>query len=307
MYAENATTRKSDNNLDGLLETMARKIDHFMLDKGNGLSVVNSSLTLHRYEEATELTSFLQEPAICLLVQGKKRVLLGDEEYLLDNKHYLTASVDLPVVAQVVEASKEEPYLGITLRLDRHEIAQMIDEDNITPVANQPTDRGLSLTRLEMPLAQAFLRLITLLAHPEETPVIAPLIYREVLYRILTGNQNNQLFQIITAGSRSHQVAQAIEWLKKNYSRSFKLDELATVSGMSASSLRYHFQIMTAMSPLQFQKKLRLYQTGASHHRPVWKQEKTTPFGQDRKNYLQLRQKCSRHFARHCQEKRFWN
>ena len=148
--------------------------------------------------------------------------------------------------------------MGLTLRLDKKQIAQMMLEDHIPPPRNHAADRGLAVSRLELPLARAFLRLADLLDHPEDMPVLAPLVQQEIIYRLLKGEQGKRLQQVSMVGSHSHQIARAIDWLKENYAKSFKVDDLAALSGMSTSSLHHHFRAMTAMSPLQFQKRLRL-------------------------------------------------
>ena len=258
MQTETGILENENNAFNGLIETMAEKIDYYTLAKGNEPTSVYSPLTMYRYEAPTELTSYVQEPAVCLIVQGYKRVLLGDEEYFYDQEHYLITLVDLPVSAQILEASKDKPYLGLTLKLDKKQIAQMMLNDRISNSRNLPADRALAVSRLDVPLTQAFQRLITLLDHPEDIPVPAPLVQEEIVYRLLTGEQGKRLQQISMVGSHSHQIARAIEWLKNNFDQAFKVDELAALSGMSTSSLHYHFRAVTAMTPLQFQKRLRL-------------------------------------------------
>lgn len=189
---------------------------------------------------------------------GKKRVILGDEEYIYDKDHYLITAVDLPLVAQIFDVSKSNPYMGLTLKLEKKQIAQMLLDDHITISKNQASDRGLAVSKIDLEIVKALLRLIDLLDRPQDIPVLAPLIQREILYRLLTSEQGQRLQHISMIGSHSHQISRAIEWLRENYDKSFKIEELASYSGMSSSSLHYHFRAMTAMSPLQFQKRLRL-------------------------------------------------
>ena len=235
MQPENNIMNCEINGLDGIMDALVKKIDRYTQAKGNEEATVHAPLTIYRFEAPTELTSYIQEPAVCLIVQGNKRVLLGDEEYFYDKDHYLITSIDLPVVAQILEASKDKPYLGLTLKLDRKKIAEMMFEDHISISRNRTADRGLAVSMLELPIAHAFLRLVELLDHPEDIPVLAPLIQQEILYRLLTGEQGKRLQQISMVGSHSHQIARAIDWLKENFAKSFKIDDLAALSGMSTS------------------------------------------------------------------------
>jgi AraC-like DNA-binding protein len=228
------------------------------LAKENEPITVYPALSIYRYQDPTELTSYLQEPSICLIAQGHKRVLLGEDEYFYDQDHYLITSIDLPLVAQILEASREKPYLGLTLKLEKKHIAQMMVDNELSISRTQNESRGLAVSRITLPMVQAFLRLIDLLDHPDDIPALAPLVQKEILYRLLTGEQGQRLRQISMVGSHSHQIARAIDWLKENYDKTFKVDDLASHTGMSTSSLHYHFRAITAMSPLQFQKRLRL-------------------------------------------------
>ncbi len=218
------------------------------------------ALSLRRYEAPTEPTNYMHEPSICLSVQGAKRVLLGEEVYVYDAHHFLITSVDLPVVAQVLEASREKPYLGLMLKLDPRAITQlMVDSSFPAPRARQ-AGRGMAVSEVLLPLLNAFHRLIDLLDAPEDIPILAPLIQREILYRLLVGEQGPRLRQIGAAGSQSHQVARAIDWLKGNFTRPLRVDDLAAYAQMSTSTFHHHFRALTAMSPLQFQKWLRLHE-----------------------------------------------
>jgi AraC-like DNA-binding protein len=216
------------------------------------------ALRFSRWEEPTDPTSYTLEPSICLIAQGRKRVLLGQEHYDYDAQHFLITSVDLPVVAQIVEASKERPYLGLVMQLNPREIAQLMMDSNIPAPHTKQASRGMAVGDVSMPLLSAFLRLIDLLDEPAGIPILAPLVQREILYRLLVGEQSMRLQQIAAAGSHSHQIARAIDWLKNNFTQPFRVDDLANYTGMSTSSLHHHFRTLTAMSPLQFQKRLRL-------------------------------------------------
>jgi len=215
-------------------------------------------LLLRRWEHLTDPITYLHEPSICLLTQGAKRVMLKDDVYVYDANTYLITSVGLPVVAEVIEASKEKPYLGLMLQLDQRLIAQLMVERDLPQPRKEPTRRGMATGEMTPQLLNAFIRLVDLLDSPEDIPILAPLVQREILYRLLVGEQGERLRQIASAGSHSNQIARAIDWLKSNYNQSLRVDDLAGHAGMSTSTFHHHFRELTAMSPLQYQKWLRL-------------------------------------------------
>jgi len=238
---------------EGLVERIAR-----WTAKSDRLDTAIPSLFLSRYETPTEKTSYLHEPSLCLVAQGAKHVLLGKELYTYDAHHFLITSVNLPIMAQVTEASKEKPYLGLMLKLEQRAITQMMVDSDLPSPRAQQASRGMAVGAVTLPLLDAFQRLIDLLDEPEDIPILAPLIQREILYRLLVGDQGPRLRQIAAGGTQSHQIAQAIDWLKDNYTRPLRVDDLATHASMSPSTFHRHFRELTAMSPLQFQKWLRL-------------------------------------------------
>lgn len=238
-----------------LAETVAR-----LADKQGSKATVIKALSLIRLDAPTQTTSYMHEPSICLIAQGAKRVLLGEETYAYDAQHFLLASVDLPIVAQITAASPETPYLGLKLKLDPREIAQLMADSSLPPPRAQQESRGMAVGELSESLLCAFLRLLDLLEEPEHIPILAPLVQREILYRLLMGPQGPRLRQIGAAGCRSHQIARAIDWLKANFSQPLRIDDLATRVRMSTSAFHHHFRALTAMSPLQYQKWLRLHE-----------------------------------------------
>jgi AraC-like DNA-binding protein len=257
MRRSNAPRTGTVNSKEVSHRALAERIARWT-GKENLVTTAIPSLRFHRWEHPTDPTSYTLEAAICLIAQGRKRVLLGEESYVYDAHHFLITSVDLPIVAQIIEASTERPYLGLALQLDPREIAQLMVDGNIPPPPTKQASRGMAVGELSVPLLGAFLRLIDLLDNPRDIPILAPLVEREILYRLLVGEQQVRLQQIAAAGTHGHQIARAIEWLKDNFARPFRVDDLASYTGMSASSLHQHFRALTAMSPLQFQKRLRL-------------------------------------------------
>jgi AraC-like DNA-binding protein len=246
-----------NNRMEGALATLARSIARWTDKDGLHVTAI-SALALARVDALNQPTSYMYEPSICLVAQGVKRVLLGDDTYVYDAHHYLITSVVLPAVVQVIKASREKPYLGLILKLDRREISQLMADSHLPPPRAQQSSRGMATGDVTLPLLNAFQRLIDLLAEPKDIPILAPIIQREILYRLLVGDQGARLRQIASAGSQSHQIARAIDWLKGNFTRPLRIDDLAGQASMSISTFHHHFRSMTALSPLQFQKQLRL-------------------------------------------------
>jgi AraC-like DNA-binding protein len=215
-------------------------------------------LSLFRRTEPTEPITGMYEPSICLVAQGAKRVQLGDDSYVYDPQHYLITSVHLPTVVQIIEASVEKPYLGLRLTFDMREVAQLMADSQLPPPKTQQSSRGMATGAVTLPLVNAFLRLIDLLGAAEDIPILAPVVQREIIYRLLVGDQGARLRQIAAAGSQSQQIARALEWLKENFTQPLRIDDLAEQARMSTSTFHHHFRSMTALSPLQYQKQLRL-------------------------------------------------
>jgi AraC-like DNA-binding protein len=249
-------TQNADD-LEFAISSLAERIGRFHRENGP-LNTLIPSLTLSRLETPTDPVSYMMESSICLIVQGVKRVLLGEEVYVYNTHNYLITSVGLPVVAQVLEASGEKPYLGLRIEFNQREIVQLMVDNNLPSPRTQQASRGMALGEVSLPLLDAFRRLLDLLDQPDDIPILAPLIQREILYRLLVGEQGPRLRQIGAVGSQSHQIAKAITWLKDNFTRQMHIDELAAEIGMSTSTFHHHFRALTAMSPLQFQKRLRL-------------------------------------------------
>jgi len=215
-------------------------------------------LSLYRREATTDLITGMYEPSVCVVAQGAKRVLLGDDTYVYDAQHYLITSVHLPTLVQIIEATPEKPYLGLRLTFDLREVTQMMVDSSLPVSRDQQMDRGMATSAVTPELLDAFRRLVDLLHQEQDIPILAPVIQREIIYRLLVGPQGARLRQIATAGSHGHQVAQAIQWMKDHFATSMKIEELAARAQMSTSTFHHHFRSVTAQSPLQYQKKLRL-------------------------------------------------
>jgi AraC-like DNA-binding protein len=240
-------------------ETLRESIARWTI-KGDQFPSAIPVLSLFREDEPTEPMSAVYEPSICMVVQGAKRVLLGNEQYVYNDHQYLITSVDLPTFFQVIEASKERPLLGLKLTFDIQEVSQLLVDSNFPHHRAQQSGHGMATSEITLPLLTAFQRLIDLLDEEHDIPVLAPIIQKEIIYLLLVGEQGARLRQIAAAGSQSQQMARAIEWLKDNFTQQLRIDDLASQARMSASSFHNHFRSMTALSPLQYQKHLRLHE-----------------------------------------------
>jgi AraC-like DNA-binding protein len=239
------------------LETLRKSIARWT-EQGDQLTTAIPGLSLHRRDAPTPPASYLYEPSICMVAQGAKRVLLGVDGYVYDAHHFLITSVDLPAVWQVIKASQGKPYLGLVLKLDRREMSQLMTDSHLPAPRARHSGRGMAVGEVTLPLLTAFQRLIHLLDEPKGIPILAPLIQREIVYRLLVGDQGARLRQMASARSESHQIARAIDWLKTHFTEALRIEELATEINMSTSTFHHHFRALTAMSPLQYQKWLRL-------------------------------------------------
>ena len=257
MRKQGVNQASENNSMEVAREALAKSIARWT-DKGDLPVTAIPGLSLFRRDAPTEPMSYMYEPTICLVAQGVKRVLLGDDTYVLDVHHFLITSVDLPTVVQVIKASREKPYLGLVLKLDQREISQLMADGNLPPPRAQESSRGMATGEVTLPLLTPLQRLIELLDEPKDIPILAPIIQREIFYRLLVGDQGARLRQMASARSPSHQIAQAIEWLKSHYTQPLRIDDLAARVHMSTSAFHHHFRRLTAMSPLQYQKWLRL-------------------------------------------------
>ena len=220
------------------------------------------NLSFHRQSSVTESLFHAARPSVAIIAQGAKDVTLGSETFHYSRMQYLLTSVDLPVQVRVVEASVDKPHLCVVLGIDIADVAALLDsESTIDSAAQQkilPATRGISVSDVSAELLDAMLRLVRLLDKPGEIATLAPLIRRELTYRLLNGPVGARLRHMALASSQSHQVGQAIDWIKHHYAQPLRIEHLAGMANMSMSSLHHHFKAITAMTPMQYQKLLRL-------------------------------------------------
>ncbi len=207
---------------------------------------------------SSELYHALQRPALCIVTQGAKTVLLGQEVYEYDASRMLVYSADLPVASQVTRATPAEPYLSFKLDLDPQRIAELIPKVYPHGLPRAPESRGMCVTPISLEIVNAAIRLLELMAHPGDAELLTPLIIQEILIRLLRSPIGIRVAHIGLAESSGQGIAKALAWLRSNFSQPMKAEELADLAHMSLRSFHQHFKTLTSMSPLQYQKVLRL-------------------------------------------------
>ncbi|WP_296256826.1 MULTISPECIES: AraC family transcriptional regulator [unclassified Pseudomonas] len=216
------------------------------------------SLFMVRHDRPLQSVPGLVQPALCIMAQGRKDVTLGGELLTYDPLNYLVVSVALPISGKVIYATPEDPHLAMRLDIDPADINALIAQAGPMSVPTHPSGRGMYVERIESQLLDAVLRLIRLLDSPKDIPMLAPLITREILYRLLRGSEGYRLYEIAIANCQTHRVTQAIKWLNEHFQQPLRIEDLARQANLSVSTLHHRFKAVTAMSPLQYQKQLRL-------------------------------------------------
>lgn len=224
----------------------------------DGVTQPLPGLHLGRLSVPSERIHSVLEPSFCVIAQGSKVVFLGETRYQYDPFNYLLATLELPRASQVLEASKEQPYLSLRLELDPTLVGSVIVEaGHVLPPSNGDV-RAIDVSPLDADLLDAVVRLVRLVEFPDEARMLMPLITREIIYRLLMGDQGGRLCHMTVSGGYTPNIATAIERLRQGYDQPIRIEQLAQELGMSVSSFHHHFKTVTALSPLQFQKRLRL-------------------------------------------------
>lgn len=259
MTALEQTATKAADTLEPLRALMAETIARRTVGQTDCATQL-PGLTFFRRETPMPPSICLVEPSIVLVVQGAKQMLVGGEAYPYGIHRFLITSLDLPANSEVTAASPEQPCLGLVLKLDLRTMAELIAQGGLSRPAEHGSDRGLGigLGAVTAALLDPVKRLLDLLDEPSALQVLGPLVEREIHYRLLMSEQAARLWHIASVGSQGHRVARAIDWLKMNYAATLRIEELAAHVQMSTSSLHHYFRRLTAMSPLQYQKWLRL-------------------------------------------------
>lgn len=239
------------------LNSLCSKIAQ-LTENGEKYKTQIHGLSLFNRNEVTDAFNIMYEPGICFIAQGEKRVFIGDDTFTYNANHYLLTLSYLPTLVEITQATENQPYLGVRLKLDMKEVAQMIIDAHIAAPQSKNTNLGMMTGEVTQELINAFERLVDLLFVEQDITILAPLIQKEIIYRLLMGSQGEYLRQVATLGSKTNQITKTIDWLKLNFQSSLNIPDLADMAGMSLSSYHQHFRTITSLSPLQYQKQLRL-------------------------------------------------
>jgi AraC-like DNA-binding protein len=250
-------SREPSSQVAAMRRELARKIAAHTPQAGAQATAV-PGLTLYRRTTPSPCYPATYEPSLTVFAQGRKRVTLGGTVYLCDESTFLLSSVDVPVVSQIVEASEEAPLLSLLLRLDMAVVREILSQEEFQPRASSSQGLGIAIGRTTVDLLEPCSRLLDLLDAPEDIPFLSDLIQQEIVYRLLRGPHGERLRAIATLGDQSQRTAKAVAWLRANYAKPLHLEELAEIARMGISTLHHHFRALTGMSPLQYQKQLRL-------------------------------------------------
>jgi AraC-like DNA-binding protein len=237
---------------------LARKIAAHVHSDGKETTSV-PGLSLYRKSTPTECTSAAYMPELIVFVQGEKRINVGGSTLLCDESTFLLTSIDMPVISQVTKASAEEPILSLMIKLEMPTVREILSQEEFHGAEAVSGTRGMAVGKSSVELLDACSRLLDLLDAPQDNPFLSNLIQREIIYRLLRSPVGKHLRAIATLGEQSNRTARAVEWLRENYAKPLRIEKLASVAQMGVSTFHHHFRSLTAMSPLQYQKQLRLH------------------------------------------------
>lgn len=257
MDMTNEPTQRDSQRLQSSQEELVERI--LRIVREDSVVQVFKGMHLARVSEPFEKLHSVLEASFCVIAQGSKEVLLGDQRYVYDPDHYLITTLELPRVSQVLQASKERPYLSFRLELDPQLVSSiMVESGQFTPPRNPVDMRAIDVSPLDANLLDAVVRLVRLQDAPSEAPILMPMIVREIIYRLLKGEHGGRLSHLTMIGGYTSDIARAVQIIRDNFDQPLRIEQLAHELGMSVSGFHYHFKAVTAMSPLQFQKQLRL-------------------------------------------------
>jgi AraC-like DNA-binding protein len=237
---------------------LARKVADRAVAEGDTATEI-PGLRLYRRSVTTDCASAAYEPSLVVFLQGRKRINVGKTIYICDGSNFLLTSVDLPVVSQVIAATEKDPILGLILKLEMAAVRKILSQQEFHLGEESADARAMAVGVTSVELLDACSRLVSLLNAPQDIPFLSGLIQREIVFRLLRSPQGKNLRAIATLGEQSHRTAKAVEWLRMNYAKPLRVEELAAMARMGVSTLHHQFRSLTAMSPLQYQKQLRLH------------------------------------------------
>jgi AraC-like DNA-binding protein len=244
-------------SIQDLRTELAKKIAWFIGPSERQTTQIPGLLLVRRTAPTAPCTG-TYTPGVIVVAQGSKRVDLGQTSFTYDQSRFLLTSIDLPIVSQVVEASEAKPLLALALSLEMAMVRELLNRDEVHIREGAPDTPAMVTGEITVELLSACCRLVDLLANPKDIPFLSGLIQREIIYRLLCGPEGARLRAIATSGDQSHRTARAISWIRDNYAKPVRVDDLAQLAGMGVSTLHHHFRVLTHMSPLQYQKQLRL-------------------------------------------------
>lgn len=225
----------------------------------NGSAELQPGITLYHYTGPSAPAHRVSEPSFCVIAQGSKIVMLGAEQYRYDPAHYLITTVELPLTGKVIEATPARPYLGFRMILTPSVVASIMMKCGLTdPRDERGGVKAIDVSKLDADLLDATLRLVKMLDKPGDFTALGDSVISEIIYRLLTGPQGARMRHLATFGGHAHRMVRAVETIRENFNRPIRIEEIAKEFGMSVSGFHSHFKAVTAMSPLQFQKHLRL-------------------------------------------------
>jgi len=236
---------------------LARKIASIVGKEEKRITEI-PGVSLHQRTAPTPPCRATYHPGILVVAQGRKQVNLGPTSFTYDDSHFLLTAVDLPIVSWVAEASEEVPCLVLSLKLEMSIVREVLSREEIHVVEAPSDSPAMSIGETTPEFRSACCRLLDLLESPKDIPFLSGLIQREIIYRVLRGRVGARLRAVATLGDQSHRTAKAVAWIAANYAKALRVEELAELANMGVSTLHHHFRVLTAMSPLQYQKQLRL-------------------------------------------------
>ena len=252
----NVTGDQQNRRMQADREELADRIARAM--PRDGVVEVQPGVHLYRKSKPTERVHASCQPAFCVIAQGRKVISLGEDSFQYDPAHYLIATMAVPLTGEVVEASPQRPYLSLRLVLDPSVATSVMVESGFAATRSDADAKAIDVSPLDADLLDATVRLVRLIETPNEYRVLAPLIIREILYRLLTGAQRSRMRHLGTFGGQAHRMVRAVQKVREKFDKPLRIEDLARELGMSVSGFHAHFKGVTAMSPLQFQKHLRL-------------------------------------------------
>jgi AraC-like DNA-binding protein len=237
-------------------EELVDRIGHIM--PHDGQLEPRPGLFFNRASSRSEPIHGALDPSFCVIAQGSKVIAFGENRLRYDPAHYLITTVGMPGIGQIVQASPAQPYLAVRLVLDSAIVTSAMVETGLVAPGSNSDVKAVDVSKLDAGLLDAMVRLVRLLDTPEKYRALAPLVIREIVYLLLTGKQASRMRHLATFGGHAHRMARAVKRLSENFTKPMRVEDVAADVGMSISAFHAHFKAVTAMSPLQFQKHLRL-------------------------------------------------